>query len=85
MFTNHWLYNFKNGYYSYHYNYSTTQLLDDLTRSEFVAISGFRILWPSLYYNRPAWTDIVFEGIVDSYKMKLRWENKCLILIFAES
>ena len=33
---NCWLSNFfGNGYYSYHYNYLTTQLFDDLTRSEF--------------------------------------------------
>ncbi len=34
IFANGWLSNFLvNGYYSYHYNYLTTQLLDDLTRS----------------------------------------------------
>jgi len=32
IFANGWLSNFlENGYYSYHHNYLTTQLLDDLT------------------------------------------------------
>ena len=50
---NCWLFNLlENDYYTYHYNYSTTQLLDDLTRFKLKPLLIISEMWYFYYLKK---------------------------------